>query len=567
MNPFSKTFAVFFWVFSSIILGSAQSIEFQPLNGPNGIQNISAISSDNAGRLFMISSNEIFRSVDNGNSWTECMSGISLAGSYFQKFLLSPSGTLYAHFEYSDATLYRYIPASDSWAGVPLPFDKYDINGIDIDTQGRIWVSTDASYNKIHYSVNGGASFQQIPLSGTIDGWYDFLETWDNNHNLIAVGFGTSQKIFHFTAGGQLQQVYAGSSVQFMDYNPNSGTAYFSSYDDFKRSTDGGLTWQEITLVPGQSYQNIYKMMFEAGGKTWVQSNTGTYRSEDDGITWSKDIDLSAIGGDFFLINDSDWFVTNPCGYPNFGRSENGGATWTDLSSQFFDPYVYRIEVDGLGSIYAQTCKRNAYERSTDNGQSWADLVITDSAMVYVQSLASRSDGTLMAVGDNGKCYRSVNNGSSWEHLSNLNLQIPNQYYHYFYTDPYGAFYLFGLTGEVFKSVDSGNSWQPINFWPGIVEYGPAFHPNGDIYVSDYGNGQVYVASGDSTKYLEMANEPYVNIYSLHCTNRGITFLVVSTFSGASGLYKILPDGNYTLEPVYSFDDNSGISAITSNTA
>ena len=78
------------------------------------------------------------------------------------------------------------------------------------------------------------------------------------------------------------------------------------------------------------------------------------------------------------------------------------------------------------------------------------------------------------------------------------------------------------------------------------------------------GSGKVYVASGDSTKYLELNNEPYIEVYNVHCTNRGMTFLVAVPSSGPSGLYRILPDGNYNLEAVSSFN-NMGVSEIASN--
>ncbi len=564
MISFSKTFIAICFLLAVSSLASAQNIDFQPLNGPSGVQSIGSIASDNAGRLFMSMNNKIYHSGNYGDAWTECMNGIPANNSYSQNFLLSPSGAFYVHLEYSSSSLYRYQPASDTWTQVMLPFDQYDVDGIDFDAQGRLWVSTNESHSDIHYSTDGGATFQKIPLTGPVDGWFDALATFNDDHNLIAVSYGASQKLFHFKSNGELQQIPNVDLVRYMGYNPNTGTAYYASYDYFGRSTDGGLTWQGITLVAGQTYQYITNMSFETGGKIWVHASSGTYWSDDDGITWSKDTVLSAVGGNFSLINGSDWFVINSCGYPNFGRSSDGGTTWTDLSSQFFSPSVSRIGVDATGSIYAKTCHRNAYEKSSDNGLTWTDFGFTDSAFLYVQNLAIRPDGAMMTINSNRKCYRSFNNGNSWEQMTNLNFLAPDPNYSYFYTDPYGAFYFFDLAGDAQKSVDSGNSWQQFNFWADIVQEEPAFHPNGDIYMSAPGSGKVYVASGDSTKYLELNNEPYIEVYNVHCTNRGMTFLVAVPSSGPSGLYRILPDGNYNLEAVSSFN-NMGVSEIASN--
>ncbi len=564
MIPRFKFFALICISLAVTTLVSAQTITFQPLNGPNGVQDIGKVDTDNSGHLFMLKSNIIYSSTDNGNSWTECMNGIvSTFNFYFKKFLHAPSGAFYLQTAYSNTALYKYIQISNTWAPVQLPFDGYLISSLDIDTQNRIWVSTNQNHPEIHYSIDGGATFQQITLEEPIEGWVEGLFTFNGEHNLIAINTPFSQKAFHFNIEGNVQEIFSGSSIEYLGYNHHSGTAYLSSFNQLKRSSNGGLTWQGVTIVPGFPYQSVSRMSFDTSGTTWIHLDNGTYRSDDDGLSWTKDELLSAFRGKFYLLT-CGWFITNGCEYPNFGRSTDSGNSWTDLARQFREPYIRQIKVDAAEVLYARTCRRDAYEKSVDNGQNWSDLVIMDSVTIYLQNLATRPDGVMMAVSKTDRLYRSLNNGATWEQIINIPLQLNDPNYCGFFTDLQGAFYFFNLYDQVVKSMDNGNSWQSINLWSTSLESIAAIHPNGDIYLADYSNSAIYVASADSTRQLEFNNQPLA-VRSIHCTTNGITYLTEAPIFNGSGLFRILPDGNYLPEPIPFFNVNSNISAIASN--
>lgn len=563
MHPFNKHLVLLLLFLSFNHFSAAQSIVFQALNGPNGTAYIQHVAADNAGNLFMYQNDQIMRSTDNGDSWELAMNGIVSGSATFNRFLLAPNGTFYAHFSYGPQPVYRFEPSSNAWVTVPLPFTTFDLDGLDIDPQGRIWASTNDSHSDIHYSDNGGVSFTKIPLTGPVDGWFNFLATYNNEHNLIAVAYGASQKLFHFKANGQLQQIPNVDLIRYLGYNPYTGTAYYSSSQFFGRSTDGGLGWQGITLVPGQTYQSITNMHFDPGGKSWVHASSGTYISEDDGLTWTKEEKLSAVDGTFFRTNHTDWFVTNYCSSINFIRSTDEGSSWSDLALQFFTPNVSQIRVDNAGSIYAKTCRQNAYDFSSDGGNNWEVMKIEDSILVAVADLAITQTGKMMAIGSNNKFYRSYNNGVNWEQISEDVLPLP-QFYQNIEAD-LTDFYIFDLV-RGYKTTDFGNTWEFLNLGNNYSSTEPSFHPNGDIYLPDFINGRIYIASTDTVKYLTVANEPDATIKQAHCTSRGVTFLTLSSFFGADGFfYRILPDGNYFPDSITSINNPNSIAYITSN--
>ena len=404
MRSVYKLFPAMLLALSAVFHTTAQTITWEALNGPSGVYALESLGSDADGRLFMYMNNKIYRSTDQGDSWLETMTGLPAGLGRLVRFLRGPSGVFYAHFEVSiGGKLFRFVPAGNSWSEIPLPFGPYDLDGIDFDTQGRLWASTDESQSILQYSTNGGQTFQKVTTSGQIQGWFDFLATYNDAHNLIAVSYGAGQKVYHFTITGAVTQVISGRPVYYLGYNPNTGTAFYSDLDGCKRSTDGGLTWLTMPLPQAPSYTRIYDMFFEPGGRIWAQANQTVYFSDDDGATWFHNTTLGAMPGTYYRATSGNWFVTNNCSAPSFSRTKDMGATWTDLSGQFRIPQVEAIRKDAAANLYAQTCRSGAYEKSTDGGQRWADLIISDGGPVLVKNLATRPDGFIIAIHANDK--------------------------------------------------------------------------------------------------------------------------------------------------------------------
>ncbi len=537
---------------------------WEALEGPFGVSGISLIAPDAAGRLFMIKNDKILKSTDQGNSWSECQTGIGQTYGFYQsKFMLSPSGEFYLAVGYSGSVLYRYLPGSDSWLQLTTNswgFGDYD--GFDIDQQGKIWASSDQSHSKLHYSINGGQNFVNVPLDAPVDGWFDFLETFNDDHNLIAVSYGASQKLYHFNSSGQVKQVLAGSGCQYVGFNPQTGTAYYGDYDWSKRSTDGGLTWKNLIFDPqNPQFNRIQNMTFESSGRIWVHSYYGMFRSDDDGATWTKDAEFEKVGGEFFWTAPKTWFVLAGCGFAQFARSSDDGVTWTDLSGSFREPSVSEIQKDADGNLFARTCRRDAFEISSDDGKSWSDLTIFDSVITHVISLAIRADGVKMAYCDNQNFYRSLDNGATWSKIKGIDPTL-NLGSAKFYTDWQGAFYYFGSWAGVQQSTDAGETWKTLN--TGTFDNIATFHPNGDFFVTDFFNLFRYSAAENMMYGMQPDTNTFFEAYAAYCSSSGTLFVSgAENFSGLPTFYRIA-DGTGDWVPIPFFDDKL-ISQITSN--
>lgn len=87
-----------------------------------------------------------------------------------------------------------------------------------------------------------------------------------------------------------------------------------------KRSTDGGATWTDI-LPTGIYHQHIWDLYEDDQHQIWLASDSGLFVSNNDGLTWTKDVDF--IGKAHYVIQNEhqEMVVTNQAGTSNFGAT------------------------------------------------------------------------------------------------------------------------------------------------------------------------------------------------------------------------------------------------------
>ena len=179
---------------------SAQNNFWEPLNGPNGVVDVQDMASNSSGQLFLAMKDLIYCSLDNGDTWNLCNTGLP-TDLNFEKFVQSPStGFFICPKEYTG--VYRFEPGSSSWDFIAFDFGSFEADVFDIDPQGRLWVGLDV-YNHIYYSTDTGQTFQQVLLDSNYLGWYDRIATYSDAHNLFAV----NGNVYHFSIDGTSQLV------------------------------------------------------------------------------------------------------------------------------------------------------------------------------------------------------------------------------------------------------------------------------------------------------------------------------------------------------------------------
>lgn len=165
-----------------------------------------------------------------------------------------------------------------------------------------------------------------------------------------------------------------------------------------RRSTDGGATWANVLVFPDVNVSGSalfidtrgYIHACPAGGA----SSSGIWTSEDDGETWTRNLDTSALaqpGGMWGIDEDADGRVF--AGYyhshaatasARIYRSTDGRAwteVWDGVNEGISARHVHGLAVDkATGYVYAPIGDGGAWAspitvRSTDHGATWARIL------------------------------------------------------------------------------------------------------------------------------------------------------------------------------------------------
>ncbi|MEP6794173.1 MAG: PKD domain-containing protein [Saprospiraceae bacterium] len=222
--------------------------------------------------------------------------------------------------------------------------------------------------------------------------------------------------------------------------------------DNIFRSTDDGQTWDSIPL-PGGPSNNRYPQ------------NIVMYD------------DLKGILGCSYYIAEDDQrgiFTTN-----------DGGITWIERGPGIQYAPNLAIGKNGL----AWTSNGNYFNRSTDYGETWTQLLDTK---LRIEEFWNFGDSILVGIsikfstsGNKYYVVKSFNQGETWDTVRiQHDIMFPR------FTSPmigYG-----GNDQDVYKTIDGGHNWEVI--LPGVRAYGYEFTSDQEGWISTW-DGVVYHSS------------------------------------------------------------------------
>jgi photosystem II stability/assembly factor-like uncharacterized protein len=190
-------------------------------------------------------------------------------------------------------------------------------------------------------------------------------------------------------------------------------------------STDGGQSWTKTLsddIITSVEFSPSHPNIAYAGGQQQF------YISEDFGETWT------AVAGQSFpwgppgvlagfpidiLVDPVDPFTlfVNNYGGGNV-KSTDGGASWTLASSGYTGALMFDVSVHPTnpGTVFA-TARSGAF-RSRDGGQTWAGMAHPPAHLfeTYAVNVSPHTPQILLVTPElNGKLFRSLDGGESWE--------------------------------------------------------------------------------------------------------------------------------------------------------
>ncbi|MBD3277103.1 MAG: hypothetical protein GF388_02285 [Candidatus Aegiribacteria sp.] len=233
------------------------------------------------------------------------------------------------------------------------------------------------------------------------------------------------------------------------------------------RSTDGGATWETISTFTNST---PYDMVMTENGTLVALGSSRTWRSTDEGLTWTENYVTSSIfyDGEAHPSDGDRLFVA---GYSYSGgtwnislfKSVDCGVSWssTTVASAGYSTYGRSIAVSAsdpdrivIGGYGYSSGYYPMFYISDDGGTTFADIT-PPSASYYFQGAAIHpSQQDVILAGDLVNVFRSDDAGATW---TNVSSTYQNSEIRYSKAD--SDLLLAGGSSQVLSSADGGSSW------------------------------------------------------------------------------------------------------------
>lgn len=373
------------------------------MNGPYG-GDIMALGADGAGKIYAARGDDIFRSGDEGDTWTNISDGG--VGANINCLHVAPSGDLYAGV--SSRGVWWSFNGGQSWDHDQITHDPHGGLGATI-------IAITVSSNDIIFA----GSFRSLDHGGTwLDiGFYGYAFAYDSADNL-----------------------YAGS------------------YAGVRFSSDGGASWS--LLNAGMENETVDALALDSSDRIYAGTRAnGVFLSADGGTTWNiVNNGLPSQGIEALAIDSGDR-VYAALADGGLYMSDDTGSNWNAVENGLTDRRILSLFAGEAGKLYAGSAAHGVF-RSSDLGANWSSKANAEMPLPQLQDVSiSPATGHLIVAADGGGLHRSVDGGEQWEER---NSGLATTRVHAVAANSAGRLYA-GTEDGVYASDDEGADWVPAN--------------------------------------------------------------------------------------------------------
>lgn len=268
--------------------------------------------------------NGVSRSTDEGQTWEPINNGLSGSGFDVRAIAIKQDGTIFigSSMDYSNPCIFRSTDNGNSWTAIENGIQRHDVQGISIDNAGNVFAS---NYYGVYKSTNDG------------DNWFKIGDVPAGKLECNSAGD-------LFLAGDGVWRLLKNDSVWVKLINGATWTIFCSSNDylyiDHTRSTDNGITWEEIPDIgPFPCYaENSVGHIFK-GTRSY---GTGIWRSTDFGDSWEAiNTNLPTLEIWSLAVDSEDYLYAGTGGY---SMCKTTTSTVTSVENEKHTPTTFCLE-------------------------------------------------------------------------------------------------------------------------------------------------------------------------------------------------------------------------------
>lgn len=456
--------------------------------GPPGI-NVNVFFNNGAALFAGTSSKGVFRSSNNGATWTAANSGLENATvlSFTKDNTYIYAGT--------DKGVFRSSNNGASWIAANTGIETQIVTNMVI---GGGYLFAGTSGLGVYRSPDQGGTWQNAN-GNALNFSQIFAMVYVNNVLIVEA----DNYLFKTQDAGDTWFVDQGNTAFYVikHFLVIGDTLLASARNGIFRSFNGGNTWTKFKPILTDEYTELLGFSF-SNGIVYTGDKRGMLRSADTGKTWSP---IAATGlrfgtrfnnhfvqsGNFFLIGMDEIGVF---------RSADTGRVWKQSIAGF--PVGSNIDNALLNvhdTIVSGTHSDGVYG-TPNHGNVWKKIGTKNNndtlsnAVVY--SLFNPAPGILLAGTCGDGLYRSVNNGKTWKHITaGLPYKLFDNYECDFGLTKSGPNILLATTNGIYYSSNNGQSWNASNLNGDRIAIF-AIAANGNIAVAGVSQGVFPFQSG-----------------------------------------------------------------------
>jgi uncharacterized protein (TIGR03437 family) len=455
----------------------------------------------------------IYRSVDHGATWTAVNNGLPAGEARIVKALTVKGGVLFAGT--SGAGIYRSSDNGATWTAANNGLPPGEARNIRTMTSNTNVLFAGTSFAGIYRSLDNGASWSAanngLPIgTGTTP---IFLSMTTNGSTIFAGTFGGG--IYRSVDnGGNWTLANEGlpeGNARFVSGLTRSGNVTFAGTSaGIYQSVDNGSSWTEANVGVPEGEARAVQTLTSNGSLIFAGTRGGgVFRSVDNGIRWSEASTGLPEGAGRFVQILAAGSETLFAGTSSAGiyRSVDRGATWTESNTGLplgAARNIYALAAKG-NTVFAGTYGAGLY-RSLNNGLTWAESSTGLPAGAGRNVLSLLISGDTIIAGTGLGIYRSTDNGTTWT-ASNTGIPLGDARVILTIIPKGNLLFIGTYFSGIYRSEDNGATWADANngLPIGKARYVRAITVSGNTLYAGTGLG-IYQSSDDGRRWVESSN-------------------------------------------------------------